>query len=173
MSDWPNPTPTTAQPPRVHGRRRRLLIAAVAATAVLAGAFGVAHAWEAHHRWSMRDGIPVQLVEHRVDHVLDKVDATPDQKSRVNAIIEAAAHDIDPLRLQMAGTRDQAVALLEASQIDRAAIEQLRVQRVATMDKITQRLSAAIEDAADVLTPEQRAKLGRELVDIQQKHEPD
>ncbi len=170
MSD--QPIPTSPHPPHAHSRRRRMLIAAVAGTAVLAGAFGVAHAWEAHHHWSMRDGIPVQLVEHRVDHVLGKVDATPDQKSRVNAIIEAAAHDIDPLRLQMAGTRDQAVALLEAPQIDRAAIEQLRVQRIATMDKITQRLSAAIEDAADVLTPEQRQKLGHDLAEMHQQHEP-
>jgi Spy/CpxP family protein refolding chaperone len=171
MSD--RPIPTAPQPPRALSRRRRMMIAAVTGTAVLAGAFGVAHAWEANHRWSMRDGIPVQLVEHRVDHVLDKADATADQKSRVNAIIEAAARDIDPLRLQIAGSRDQAVALLEAPKIDRAAIEQLRVQRVATMDKITQRLTAAIADAADVLTPEQRQKLGHDLAEMRQQHEPD
>ena len=168
MSDTPNPTT-----PRRRRPGRRLLIGGVAVVALLAGAAGAARAWEGHHRmWNMRDGIPVQMIEHRVDRMLQKADATADQQARVNAIIEAAAHDIDPLRAEMVGTHEKALALLEAPQIDRAAIEKLRADRIAQMDQVSQRLSKAVADAAEVLTPEQRAKLGQAVEEFHQ-HRPD
>ena len=170
----PKPDSTAAGRGRGGRRRgRRLLVGGVAVLALLLGAAGAARAWEGHHHgmWSMRDGIPVTQVEHHIDHMLQKADATPDQVARVNAIVEAAAHDIDPLRAQMSGTRAQAVALLEAPQIDRGAIEHLRAERVATMDQVSQRLAKAVADAAEVLTPEQRAKLGHVFAEFGQ-HEP-
>lgn len=173
MSDWPIPTPQPQPPapPRRH-RRRGIIAAAAIAVAVSAGAYGVAHAWEAHHRWSMRDGIPVQLIEHRIDSALRKADATDDQVGRVNTIIEAAARDIEPLRAEMAGTRAQAVSLLTAPQIDRAAIDHLRTERAGTMDRISQRVTTALADAAEVLTPAQREKLAHVVADMHD-HQPD
>lgn len=149
---------TTAPAPR---NRRRWLIAGAAAVALLAGA-GTTHAWaQRHHQggWSMDQGVPVERIERRVDRMLFEVDATADQKAKVHAIIEAAAKEIDPIRKSMSGTREQIRALLSAPQIDRAAVEAIRSRRIAAMDQISQHVTKAMEDAADVLTPEQRQKL--------------
>jgi len=147
--------------PRSPRRGRRVLLGAAAAVVLLAGAAGVAKAVERHHHgmWSMQDGIPVQMIENRADHLLSKVSATPDQQAKVHAIIEAASKDIEPLRAGMQGTHTQLADLLTAPQIDRAAIEHLRTDRLGAMDQMTQRVSKAVEDAAEVLTPEQRAQL--------------
>ncbi len=45
-----------------------------------------------------------------------------------------------------------------APAIDRVALEQLRVEQIARMDKVSKRLLTAVEDAAEVLTPEQRVR---------------
>jgi Spy/CpxP family protein refolding chaperone len=47
--------------------------------------------------------------------------------------------------------------------IDRAALERLRAEQMQRMDVISRRILAAVEDAAEVLTPEQRAKFAEHL----------
>lgn len=141
-------------------RFRRLLLGGVAAVVLLAGAVGAAKAVEQHRgAWGMDGPIPVQMIEHRADNMLGKVSATPDQMAKIHSIIEAAAKDLDPLRASMKGTHEQMTALLTAPAIDRAAIEKLRASRAAAMEQISQRMAVAAEDAAEVLTPDQRAKL--------------
>ena len=103
--------------------------------------------------------MPVDRIEHRADHMLKQVNATPEQQAKIHTIIEAAAKDIDPIRKSMAGTRAEMRTLLTAPQIDRTAIETLRAKRVAGMDQVSQRMTKALADAADVLTPDQRQKL--------------
>ncbi len=140
---------------------RRLILGGVAVAALLAGGLGAAKAVEAHRHgmWDMSGGIPVERLEHRADRMLGKVAATPDQTAKVHAIIEAAAKDLNPELAAMKGTRQQLADLLTAPQIDRAAIDKLRADRSAEMEKVAARVSLALEDAADALTPDQRAKL--------------
>ena len=143
-------------------RTRKFLLGGAAAITLLAGAAGLTHAIaEPHHRggWSMEQGMPVDRIEHRADHMLKQVNATPEQQAKIHTIIEAAAKDIDPIRKSMAGTRAEMRTLLTAPQIDRTAIETLRAKRVAGMDQVSQRMTKALADAADVLTPDQRQKL--------------
>jgi Spy/CpxP family protein refolding chaperone len=47
--------------------------------------------------------------------------------------------------------------------VDRAALEQLRVEQMQRMDLVSRRILVAVEDAADVLTPEQRARFAEQL----------
>lgn len=150
-------------------RRRRLLIAGVAVV-LLASAGVVVRAAEHRGRdgWGMQGGIPLGMIEHRADRMLNRVDATPDQKAKVHAIIEAAARDLEPLRATMGEARGQFASLLTAPQVDRSAMERLRTDRVASMDQATQRISAAVADIADVLTPEQRLKLKQAIDDRRQ-----
>ena len=137
---------------------------------LLVGAIGVRHALaqrdgdHPHAGWEMGGGMPFKMIEHRADHLLAEVDATSDQQARVHAIIEAAAVDLAPIKTEMRGTREELIQLLTAPQIDRNALETLRTQRQADMDQLTKRASVAMEEAADVLTPEQRTKLRSFLV---------
>jgi Spy/CpxP family protein refolding chaperone len=49
--------------------------------------------------------------------------------------------------------------ILSSAQIDRAQLETLRQQQVQALDSASQRLTAAMADAAEVLSPEQRKQL--------------
>ncbi len=153
-------------------RTRKLLVGAATALVLVAGAAGARHAWAQHGHgdWAMDGGGSVEKIEHRVDNMLKRVAATPDQQARIHAIIEAAVKDIDPIRRNMAGTRTQTRTLLTAPLIDRAALETLRGQRIAAMDQISQRVTRAMEDGADVLSPDQRQKLSTIAADREAHH---
>lgn len=145
-------------------RSHRWLLAGAAAVVLLAGsgaAWAHRDAEGQHGGWSPHAGMSVERIGKRADRMLKQVDATAEQQARVHAIIEAAAKDVDPLRQGMAGTRAQLRTLLTAPEIDRAAVEALRSQRIAAMDQISQRVSRAMVDAAEVLSPDQRQKLGQ------------
>jgi periplasmic protein CpxP/Spy len=169
------PQPQSPTPCGGRRRKRRTLFAGVAALVLLAGAAVSAHAWAGRHEGMWGEGGPIRVerIERHVDHLLQKVDATSDQTAKVNAIIEAAAKDIDPLRKEIGDTRKQALSLLSAPQIDRGAIEKLRSDRMAAMDKMSQRMSTAVADAADVLSPEQRQKLAHDLESFRPPQRPD
>lgn len=90
-------------------------------------------------------------------------DASPDQKARVAAIAKAAMADLRPEHEQFRQAHARAHELLMAPVIDRAALEQLRMAQMRRMDFISRRILTAVEDASDVLTPEQRAKFAEHL----------
>ena len=105
---------------------------------------------------------PAQIderVERMVKHLAVEVDATPEQKDKLTAIAKSAAHDLAPLRGNMKRARQQAIDLMNAEKVDRAAIENLRAEQLAFMDAASKRLTQALADAADVLTVEQRKTL--------------
>jgi Spy/CpxP family protein refolding chaperone len=105
---------------------------------------------------------PAQMDEHverMVKHLAVEVDATPEQKDKLTAIAKSAAHDLAPLRDKVKRARQQALELMSAEKVDRAAIESLRAEQIALVDASTKRLTQALADAADVLTVEQRRKL--------------
>jgi Spy/CpxP family protein refolding chaperone len=104
-----------------------------------------------------------------IDTHIDKIvaqlaaGASPDQKARVAAIAKAAMADLRPEHEQFHRAHTQARALLMAPVIDRAALEQLRATQMRQADVISRRVLTAVEDAADVLTPEQRVALADHL----------
>jgi periplasmic protein CpxP/Spy len=55
--------------------------------------------------------------------------------------------------------RHQALALLSQPTIDRGALEALRANQLQMAEQASRRLTQALADAADVLTPEQRRQL--------------
>jgi Spy/CpxP family protein refolding chaperone len=55
------------------------------------------------------------------------------------------------------------LTLLKAKEIDKAAIEQLRVEQLKTMDEVSKHMTQTILAVADLLTPEQRAKLAENM----------
>ncbi|MBL8381039.1 MAG: Spy/CpxP family protein refolding chaperone [Burkholderiales bacterium] len=141
---------------------RIVVVLAVAAAAGFAGGYaGKSYAQGPHGFWkaAMDPARVDDRVERMVRHLAAEVDATPEQRDKLNGIAKSAARDLLPLREKMRTARTQAVALVAAPQIDRAAIEKLRVEQVALADGTSKRIMDALAEAADVLTPEQRGKL--------------
>lgn len=108
-------------------------------------------------------GRMAQFMEWRLERTLEEVDATPEQVARVKAIAEEARREIGPLMRGFRGTREDFAEILGAETIDRAAAETLRAERLAAMDAASARAVRAMLDAAEVLTPEQRAELAEEF----------
>ena len=65
--------------------------------------------------------------------------------------------------------RKQALALLSAPTIDRAAVEKMRLDAVARFDAKSKTVAAGLLDIADQLTPDQRTKLATHLEDMAQR----
>jgi Spy/CpxP family protein refolding chaperone len=89
--------------------------------------------------------------------------ASPDQQARVAAIFKAAVADLRPAHAQLREAHARAHALLMAPVVDRAALEQLRAAQMQQLDAASRRILAAVEDAAELLTPEQRAAFAAHL----------
>ena len=132
---------------------RRITLAGLAGGVSLFGGRAFAHG-----RWGGNYDVN-ERIERMVKHLAVEVDATPEQQQKLSAIAKGAANDLAPLRGQAMETRKQAMELLSAPNIDRAAIEKLRVSKLQRADAASKRITQAFADAAEVLTPEQRKKL--------------
>jgi periplasmic protein CpxP/Spy len=100
-------------------------------------------------------------IERRVERLARKVEATPEQRTRLIEIAKSAASDLRPLREKVREARKRGMALLAAPTVDRAAIEKLRAEQIAAADAASRRMSQALADSAEVLTPEQRQKVAQ------------
>ncbi len=133
-----------------HSSGKRRTFHAIAAVATL-GFLGKAVAQGMPGR-----GDPAAMAERRVDHLIKLVGGTPEQKTKLLVLAQAAMTDMKPLREQLMAARQRGMALLAAASIDRGAIDKLRGESVQLMDGISRRMSAHMMDAAEVLTPAQR-----------------
>ncbi len=94
-----------------------------------------------------------------VDRMLDRVNATADQKAQVKKITEAASADLKKHRDAGAALREQGMKLFAAPNVDAAAVEAHRAQMMQHQDQASRRMSQAMVDVSRVLTPDQRKQL--------------
>lgn len=150
-----------------HSPWRTVLIAGVVAIVGLGavGTIGVAQARGAFHgmwgggMWGHGPGFGGPMLGSVVDHALGAVDASDAQRADIRGIVDAAGADIGKLTADVDGLREQATTLLRAETLDRAAFEALRQQALTTGDAVSARALEAFLDAAEILAPDQRAKL--------------
>jgi Spy/CpxP family protein refolding chaperone len=162
-------TSTTISAPPARAKRRWVALAA--ALAVAAGSAGASASatggWSmhGHHGRAGHMSMDPAALDAHIDKMVDKLaaDASADQKARVAAIARTALADLRPIHEQFRQGHARAHELLMAPVIDRAALEQLRALEMQRMDLMSRRILAAVEDAADVLTPEQREKFAAHL----------
>lgn len=98
-------------------------------------------------------------IDAMVAFMLADIDATAEQRERIAAIARSAAADMDANREQHRKLRRESLELFAAPKIDRARLESLRVEQMKLGDSTSRRMLTAMIEGAEVLTPEQRAKL--------------
>jgi Spy/CpxP family protein refolding chaperone len=99
----------------------------------------------------------------RIDRMLAVAGATPEQKSKISQILKSAFQAAAPLRRKAADSHRELARLLTAAKIDRTAIERVRAEHVAATDQAGRIMVKAFADAAEVLTPQQRARIAAEI----------
>lgn len=165
--------PATPPPPRRNWSRffsiaALILVSAIAGAAISRAAHywhGPWHGFRHGHGPGMMMGGPVDPAEaeRRVTwmtgYVAREVNATGEQRQKLETIAREAVKDLLPLRENLQAGRKQARELFVQPAVDRTAIETLRSEQLANLDAMSKRLSTAIADAAEVLTPEQRKEL--------------
>jgi protein CpxP len=137
-------------------------VAALGGSAFAAGSGHEQHGHgQGHSPWTMDAAQADKHIEMMVEHILP--DGTASQKSRVAEIAKACFNDVKPLHQQLQDGHEAMTRLLAQPSIDRAALENLRADQMKKMDQVSRRVMAAAMDAAEVLTPEQRAKFNGAL----------
>ena len=125
----------------------------------LAFAAGMEHmGWQPGHRLAMLQGV--------VQKALDSVGASSAQEAKVHDIIAAKFTEIAPNPEEHDAMRKQALELLSAPTIDRAAVEKMRADVVAKFDAKSKAVVGGLLDIADQLTPPQRTALAAEIEEM-------
>jgi Spy/CpxP family protein refolding chaperone len=156
---------------------RRLILGAALA-AGLAGAAAISlpalaqesmeHAGHMHGMGPM--GGDHAMMRAHLEKALTEIGATPEQKQRIGAILHGAFAGMGQMHEHMAATHAELHRILTAPVIDRAALERLRAERMAEFDQASRTLVSALADAAEVLTPAQRVRLGAMMAERHREH---
>ena len=167
MTDSNQPSPAR---PRVRAGLRGLLLGAAFAATFAAGALAgtglpaLALGMAMDHAGGMH-GHMHGMAEAHVDKMLTEIGASADQKEKIKAIMHRGFEQVGPIHQKLESAHGDLHRILTAPTIDRAALEQLRAERVGDMDQASKVLVQTLADAAEVLTPEQRAKLAAHMAE--------
>jgi protein CpxP len=104
-----------------------------------------------------------------LDHMLDSVNATEAQRAKIKQLAQQAAADLKSQHENGRALREKAQQIFTAPTVDAAAAESVRQQMLAQHDASSQRMLQAMLAISSVLTPEQRAKLGEQMKQRQQR----
>jgi Spy/CpxP family protein refolding chaperone len=94
-----------------------------------------------------------------LERAYEQIDATPEQRQKIEPIVKQAARELRPLRAKVREARREGVKLFSSDTVDRAAIERSRVEQMQATDAASKRFTQALGDVAEILTPEQRRTL--------------
>ena len=154
---------------RKQGAGRRWMMAAALVAAVGAagasfagegfGGHGGMHGGGRHHQMD-----PANAAKH-IERMIERIapDASAQQKTRLAEIAKSAFADLQPMHEQMRESHKRLHELLKQPVVDHAALEALRVEQVQRFDAVSKRLLTAVEEAAAILTPEQRARFAEHM----------
>lgn len=128
------------------------------------------HGEYGHGRGMMDGGMMGMMAGRHLERMLDRVDATDEQRAKIRDISRAARNDVEKLTDVLQPLRKSALDALAAPTVDRAAVEGVRTRLSGVTDEISKRMTAAMLDVAQVLTPEQRAKIAEEMSSRRRGH---
>jgi Spy/CpxP family protein refolding chaperone len=154
-------TPSDDSP--LPGKTRRRWFAGLAALGGLGLLGSQAHAqgWGRPHHLDPEE--MARRLDYRIGRLIRDVGGTQQQKDQLVAIASAALAELRPMREQLRQARRAGLELLATPVVDRRALEQLRTTQMQVADAKSKRMVQAMADAAEVLTPEQRAKVAERM----------
>jgi Spy/CpxP family protein refolding chaperone len=153
-------TPSKNPDPPQNSRRRWFAGLAAVSGLGLLGAQVQARAW-GHGALDPEER--ARRLDWRIGRMVKEIGGTAQQKDRLVAIAAAAMADLRPLREQARQARLRSLDLLAAPVIDAAALEEQRAAQQRAVDARSRRTLQAMLQAAEVLTPEQRARLAAQM----------
>jgi len=130
-------------------------VASLAAVGLLAG---FASKWE--HRDPQR---AQEFMSKRIDRLLDQINATPEQRAKINEIKDQLMQQGTALRQAHRDLKKELITQWQSPQVDAAKIHAMVDQRVEEFRARAQQAADAMVQLHDVLTPEQRAQVQQEL----------
>jgi Spy/CpxP family protein refolding chaperone len=106
-----------------------------------------------------------EMMSDRIDFgvrwVLERIDATDEQKKQISAIFQQAAEDLKAIHEDQMEQRE---AMREAMvTLDKAKVETLRQASITRADQASKRITDAFLDAGALLSAEQRQELADEM----------
>jgi periplasmic protein CpxP/Spy len=163
-----------------HGNGRRavmlgLVVLAIGAAAYVGAAYGQMR--DGFGRWDGMGGAHAMM--HRdgnsqhamaVDFILYRLNASPAQRRQVEAIAQQARADLNEFHLGLPALLETFAEEVAKPALDRPALEVLRARHLALADLASLRLTEAVADAVEVLTPEQRVQLAADLKKMPRRH---
>jgi protein CpxP len=163
-----SPAPASATPAPVATKRRKWpwIVGGLAAVTISGAVMAQTFAPPRFMGHGMSGGFeqmdPARMAEFAdkgVRHLAIEIDATTEQQEKLRAIVRDLTKDLAPLRGARQDAASRARSLLTSSNLDKADIEKFRAEQLSKADAVSKRITQAIADAAEVLTPEQRRKL--------------
>jgi len=144
-------------------KRRRLAVVAIAASmlALVGGTLAYAHSGEGHH--GMMAGRSAEDHLEHMQAMLTKIGASDAQKAQIEGLLKPAFEEMKAAHEAHSAAFGQFHEAITAPSIDRARIESLRAEQIKSLDEASKRMVTAITDAAEVLSPDQRAALAAEI----------
>ena len=115
-----------------------------------------------HHRWDHKDFTPAEMQEHmekRAERVMKMVDATPEQREKIKAVLDGFSAEMVKFRDERKALKDRFKAAVEADALDEAELSAIRTATKELVVKATDRAMEVVFEISKVLTPEQRKKL--------------
>jgi Spy/CpxP family protein refolding chaperone len=114
----------------------------------------------------MFGGSPERM-NRMIDRLLDGLNASDAQRAQIKQIAAAAATDLRTQAQAGRAIRERGMQAFTAPNVDAAAAERVRLEMLQHQDQMSRRANQAMLDAARVLTPEQRARIGERIRDRQ------
>jgi len=140
---------------------KKLFCGTAVALAVVLGVVALTGSGCSHHGHGRDPAQVAKFVNGRVDDLLDDVDATPDQRTKIHAIADRMLAEGQAMRGDHAKVHDTILAQWKAETPDKAQLHALVDARMDELRKLAHDAVDAGVEAHDVLTPVQREKLAK------------
>jgi Spy/CpxP family protein refolding chaperone len=114
------------------------------------------------------------LFDGMMTRMLDRVNATPEQRSQVQQIMQKQSSEMSAQREAGRALRQQSMALFAQPTVDANAVEALRQKQLTLHDAASKRMTSAMLEISRVLTPEQRKQMADYMAqrsEMMQRHQ--